>query len=941
MDQKEHEDQKENVAVVQEEGPSPSQGGLRPPEERERWHRMRPQEVLAKVSASLSGLTQAEAQKRLGQYGRNELERKKGRTAWKLLAGQFQDALVWILLVAAGLALVFGEFRDATIIMIIVLLNAAIGFIQEYKAEKILERMESLATDRAMVVRDGEKKEVDSRELVPGDIVVVDAGAKVPADAYILESYSCKVDGFIFSGESRAENREAKVMEAEHVPVSDVENMLFMGESVVTGEAKAVVVATGSKTELGRLAHLAVSVETEATPLQKKMQVLSRNVSFVSVGIGAAAIFAGQYFGLSWYENFLLALALAVSVVPEGLPAAISVALALGMKRLLKRNVLAKRLSAVETLGSVTVICTDKTGTITRNELTVTKVVTGKTAYEVSGEGYRPTGNFFAGGEVVNPRAIPNAELLFRIGTLCNDASLVQEKDGRYVIAGDPTEGAMLVAARKFNADPNFFSAGERKVTELPFASERMRMSVAYKNSGTYSYVKGSPDVLLELSTRRLDESGQVVDFTEEDKRKTKALYDEFSAQALRVLAFAYRDLEGVAETRYTEEMERELVWVGMMAMIDPPRAEVAGAVRECRGLGLRVVMITGDYAVTAEAIAKEAGLIGTDRPYRVISGRELNGLSDDEIYGTFREKDVVFARIAPEQKLRLADLLQRRGEVVAMTGDGVNDAPALKKADIGVAMGIMGTDVSKEASDMILLDDNFASIVNGVKEGRTVYRNLRKFTHYVFTSNVSELFAVLLGLLLHIPAPILAVQILAIDLGTDVFPSFALGVDPEEPETIRKADPRQERQIVTWAGVRRLLALGAIMAAGAIVAFLLSLWRHGWQWGETLAADSPMYLQAVTVTYMVLAVTQMANLLQSRSETLSFFRVGVFRNLYVWGAIAASMFILWCFLHVSFFQTYLYMRPIETLDWVLVFFFTGLVFFFEEWRKKRLARGA
>jgi Ca2+-transporting ATPase len=909
------------------------------PEHPRPWCVLKPQEVLAKVSGSLAGLSSVEARRRLAEYGKNELERKRGKGVWTLFLGQFQDALAWILLVAAGLALLFGETRDATIIVLIVLLNAVIGFIQEYKAEKILERMEGLATDRAMVVRDGEKREVDSRELVPGDVIVLDAGAKVPADAYVLESYDCKVDGFIFSGESRPEKREAKVMEGENVPVSDIENMLFMGESVVTGEAKAVVVGTGGRTELGRLANLAVSVETETTPLQKKMQALSRNVSILSVAIGAAALGVGQYFGLSWYENFLLALALAVSVVPEGLPAAISVSLALGMKRLLKRQVLAKRLSAVETLGSVTVICTDKTGTITRNELTVTRVVTGKTVYEVSGQGYEPNGNFFANGEAMNSRSIPNAELLFRIGTLCNGASLVKGEDGRYSIVGDPTEGAILVAARKFNADPNFFLTGEHKVTELPFASERMRMSVVYRNAETLSFVKGSPDVLLELATRRLDESGKVVRFTAEDKRRTKELYDSFSAQALRVLAFAYRDMEGVDENRYAEEMERDLVWVGMMAMIDPPRAEVAEAVEECYALGLRVMMITGDYALTAEAIARDAKLIGNNRPYRVISGRELAELSDEEVYATFREKDVVFARIAPEQKLRLAGLLQEQGEVVAMTGDGVNDAPALKKADIGVAMGIMGTDVSKEAADMILLDDNFASIVGGVKEGRTVYRNLRKFTHYVFTSNVSELFTVLLGLILQIPAPILAVQILAIDLGTDVLPSFALGVDPEEPGVVRKVDPRRERQIVTREGVIRLLSLGGIMAVGAVSSFLISLYRHGWEWGKALPADDPAYLEAATVTYMVLAVTQMANLLQSRSETLSFFKVGAFRNLYAWGAIACSMAILWSFLNVPFLREVLSMRPIDSFEWMMVCFWTAAVFAFEEWRKRRLAR--
>lgn len=901
------------------------------------WYSLKPQEVLEKVSSHLAGLNTQEATRRLKQYGRNELERAEKGKGWKLFLGQFKDALAWILIVAAVLALLFGEIRDASIIFVIIFLNAIVGFVQEYKAEKILEHMEKLATDRSIVLRDGEKMEIDARQIVPGDIILLDAGSRVPADAYILESYDCKVDGFIFSGESKPERREAKVMPDKHITVSDIENMLFMGESVVTGEARAVVVGTGSDTELGRLAQLTVSIAQETTPLQKKMQQLSRNVGIVSAIIGVLAIAVGQAFGLSWYENFLLALALAVSVVPEGLPAAISVALALGMKRLLQRNVLAKRLSAVETLGSVTVICSDKTGTITRNELMVTKIVTGKTVYDVNGEGYNPEGNFFSQGEVVNSRVIPQAEMLFRIGTLCNDAGLVRDASGRYGIAGDPTEGAILVAARKFNADPDFFIDGEKKISELPFSSDRMRMSVAYKNTHAMSYVKGSPDVLLKLATQRLDEEGNAVTFTDAEKEATRKLYDSFSKEALRVLAFAYRNMDGVDEMYYSEEMERELVWVGMMAMIDPPRADVAWAADECRRLGLRIMMITGDYSITAEAIAKQARLVDEAHPYVVVSGQELTKLSDDEVYTMFSEKDIIFARIAPEQKLRLAGILQQNGEIVAMTGDGVNDAPALKKADIGVAMGIMGTDVSKEAADMILLDDNLSSIVYGVREGRTVYRNLRKFTHYVFTSNVSELLTVLLGLVLHIPAPILAVQILAIDLGTDVLPSFALGVDPEEPDTVRVRDAEEERKIITKQGVYRLLSIGGIMAVGAIVTFIISLVRHGWHFGETIASDNPIYLQAATATYMVLSVTQMANLLQSRSETLSFFKVGAFKNMYVWGAFGASMIILWSFLHVPFLQSALHMVPIDAVDWMLVVFFTWLVFAYEEWRKSRL----
>ena len=909
------------------------------PQAKTAWQAFTMQEVLSQLETSLSGLSQQEAEERLGRYGRNQLEKKRDHAWGKLFLAQFTDILAQILLVAAGLSLIFGEMRDAIIIVVIVLVNALVGFVQEFKAEKILEQMERFTSDKAYVIRSGEKHQIDARDLVPGDVVFVDAGSRMPADGYVVESYACRVDGFIFSGESKAEQRMPKVMAAD-VPLADIENMIFMGESVVSGEAKLVVVETGTRTELGQLAQMAFAVKPDPTPLQKKMKVLGRWVAIVSLIIAAIVIGIGQYLHVSLYDNFLLALALAVSVVPEGLPAAISVALALGMKRLLKRHVLAKRLNAVETLGSVTTICTDKTGTITRNELMVTQVSVGDRVYTVSGEGYRPRGEFFLDGQLVNAHSIPNGELLFRIATLCNDASLVEER-GAFAILGDPTEGALIVAARKYNIDPKFFTAGEKQISEIPFASERMRMSVLYGCDGRIaSYVKGSPDVLLELATERLDASGAVITLTEEEKGRIKAEYNGFSERALRVLAFAYRDMTDVASVHYPEEMERGLVWVGMMAMIDPPRADVAQAVFECRRLGLRTIMITGDYAITAEAIATAVGLIDPLRPHAVLSGRELTTMTDDRIFDSISGKDAVFARIAPDQKLRIAGLLQARGEVIAMTGDGVNDAPALKKADIGVAMGIIGTDVSKEAAAMVLLDDNFASIVAGVKEGRTIYANLRKFVHYVFASNVSELFTVVLGFILQIPAPISAVQILAIDLGTDVFPSFALGLEPAEP---RRGDGIDlgKKNIIEGSGIRRLIIMGFIMAVGAVIAFLWSLTRHGWHFGGTLDFESLMYLQAATATYVVLAVSQLANLVQARSETLHPSELGWTKNLSVWGAAGLSLFILWCFMHLTFFQIYLRMRPIEWQDWLVVAVTTLAVYGYETWRKNRLRRSS
>ncbi|MFZ2154339.1 MAG: cation-transporting P-type ATPase [Candidatus Moraniibacteriota bacterium] len=891
-------------------------------------------EITKKFKTSLvTGLTKEAVSLRLREYGKNKIERKQNWRWAKLILGQFNDALIWILLVAASLALAFGEYRDAIIILVIVVINSIIGFLQEFKAEKILDSIKKLTTDQTQVIRDGKKQEVDARLIVPGDVVFVVAGDRVPADGYIIESYDLKVNSFIFTGESKPESKSVKVLAKDNLPISDIDNMLFMGETVVRGEGKFIVTGTGSQTQLGEIAHLTGEIEESLTPMQKQMRKLGRTVTIVALMIGLVVMIVGHYSGMSLYHNFIFALALAVSVVPEGLPAAISVALSVGMKRLLKHKVLAKRLNAVETLGSVSIICTDKTGTITKNELTVTKLVINNQLVELSGVGYAPEGNFSIGGNIVNPAEIKNLELISRIGSLCNDASIII-KDGIRTVVGDPTEGAIIVVGEKYNPKENYYEIGETKITENPFSSERMRMSVVYKNAETLSMVKGSPDVMIDLCDFiKIDD--EILPFTKEDKDNIKEKYNSMSAEALRVLAFAYRNLEDVPKDKYLEEAERNLTWVGMMAMIDPPREDVALAIEECKQLGIKVVMITGDYAITASAIAKNINLIKAGVPHEVIDGKKLNELSDGEIYKKIIKKDIIFARIAPEQKLRIAKLLKKNGEVIAMTGDGVNDAPALKKADVGVAMGIIGTDVSKEAADMILLDDNFASIVSGIREGRTIYSNLKKFVHYVFTSNASELMTVVFGVILQIPSPIIAVQILSIDLATDVLPSFSLSLEPTE-KNLNKKSKNSSQSIMSWKRFRRIFYIGLIMAIGAVSAFLWSMLRGGWQWGQTFDENSLLYIQSTSVTYAVLAMTQMANLLQSRSEKLTPSELGFFKNKFALGSVFISLGILLAFMYLPFFQKYLRLSPIVWQDWLMVIITSLAVYFFESFRKKR-----
>lgn len=891
-------------------------------------------EVLRNFESSVKGLSEQDVKSRTKKYGYNLVKKKAAFSWFSLLIGQFNNALAWILLVAAALAFGFGEYRDTTIILIIVTINSLIGFFQEFRAEKTLENIRKLTADKAVVLRDGEKKSIDAKFLVPGDVVVLASGDRVPADGYILEGYDVYANEFIFTGESKPGKKVVGSIREKNVALADMDNMLFMGSSLTRGSAIMLVTGTGMQTELGKIAYLVNEVKEEETPLQKQMRVLGRDVTVLALIIGGLVMIAGYYYKVSWYENFLFALALSVSVVPEGLPAAISVALSLGMRKLLKKNVLAKKLNAVETLASVSIICTDKTGTITKNELTVTNVIADGKNFTVHGTGYVPEGSFHLEHKRVNPHQYPELEMLFRIGVLCNDSSLVQ-KEGIYQIVGDPTEGAMIVAARKFNAQDGFFSAQREKIAEMPFSSERMRMDVVFQDKKTQdvlAYVKGSPDVLLQACSHKMMD-GKVSLFSEAEKNEVKKTYDQMSQEALRMLAFAYKDVSSVNKEKYLEECETGLVWVGMMGMIDPPRADVGVAIRECHASGIKVIMITGDYEITAEAIAKNANLIG-ESGYEVINGKKLNTLNDAQLFAKIKAKDIVFARIAPEQKLRIATVLKNNGAVIAMTGDGVNDAPALKKADIGIAMGLIGTDVSKEASDMILLDDNFASIIRAIKEGRTIYQNLKKFVHYVFTSNASEFFTVIIGVLLQIPAPIVAVQILAIDLGTDILPSFSLSLEPSEPDVMQKKPFSSKEKILNSKGVWRIIRIGMIMAIGAVIAFILSMKRGGWDFGNKFDPTSVLYIRSTSAAYAVLSMTQMANLLQSRSEKLSVFAIGFFKNIYALGAIVISVAILLTFMYVPFFAYYLHMTPIAWQDWIAVIATTLAVFVFEEGRK-------
>ena len=892
------------------------------------------EEIFAKFESSPKGLTSKEAEKRLKELGKNVVERKRNWSWFSLLKNQFNNALMWILIVAAFLAIPFHAYDDLTILLLIVFLNAAIGFFQEFKAEKTLEHIQNLASDKAVVLRDGQRTEADASLLVVGDVIFLAAGDTVAADSYVFEAYDVVVNSVIFTGESRPSKKNIGAIKESDLPLAEQNNMLFMGTNLVRGEARAVVTSTGMRTQLGHIANLVTEIKQEETPLQKQMRALGRDVTLAALLIAGLVLITGYYSHKSLYDNFLFALALAVAVVPNGLPAAISVSLSLGMRKLLKDNVLAKKLNAVETLASVTIICTDKTGTITRNELMVTNIIADGGEFILDGEGYEPKGKFRQFGRIVDVTKNVCIEQLMRCARLCNDAALVSE-DGQYVITGDPTEGALIVAAKKYNDVSGYFKKNVRKVNEIPFSSERMRMSVAWENAAAHScssFVKGSPDVMIDLCTHKQTSEGISI-LSAQEKQKIKDSYNAMSSQALRVLALAWRDLDGIAKEKYVDAMEKDLVWLGMMGMIDPPRTDVHKAIFDCQKSGIKVIMITGDYEVTALAIAKKVGLLKLPSA-EVVNGKMLDTLSDEQLIAKITEKEVAFARITPEQKLRIATVLKKNGAVIAMTGDGVNDAPALKKADIGVAMGKIGTDVAKEAADVILMDDNFASIVKVIKEGRTIYQNLRKIVFFAFTANASEFFTATLGVLFMLPAPITAIQILAIDLGTNVFPSFSLSQEPSEPSIMTHKPFDANERAISGEGLWRLTRIGLIMAMGAVVAFVFSMKRGGWQFGNKIDASSVLYVRSTSAAYAALSMSQMANLLQSRSESLSVFAIGFFKNKYALVAMLISIGMLLMFMYVPFFEKYLHMSPIAGKDWVVVVATTLAVFIFEELRK-------
>lgn len=911
------------------------------------WHTLEVDKTLELLESDRSvGLTSQQVQQRLQQYGPNELQETAGRSSWSILLDQFTNIMLLMLIAVAVISGVIdllalqkgglkpGEvpFKDTIAILSIVILNGVLGFLQESRAEKALAALKNLSSPRVRVVRDGKTLEVAAKELVPGDVMFLEAGVQLAADGRLIEESNLQVRESALTGEALAVNKQAQIQLDEDTSLGDRVNLVFQGTEVEKGRATVLVTSTGMQTELGRIASMLQSVESEPTPLQRRMTQLGNvlvtgSLVLVALVIVGGVIRAGNFSTLQ--ELVEVSLSMAVAVVPEGLPAVITVTLALGTQRMVKRHALIRKLPAVETLGSVTTICSDKTGTLTQNKMVVQRVETVSHTFSVTGEGYAPVGEFQLDNQTVTAEQYPELQTLMMACVLCNDALLQHEKD-EWIILGDPTEGALIAVAGKAGVDKEPLSRQMLRKREFPFTSERKRMSVISQGAAgigqapdnglptSYQmYTKGSPELILERCTLiQLSEHPQPI--TDEQRNQILEQNNQMASQGLRVLGFAYKSLASLPSEDAEETTEQELVWLGLIGMLDAPRPEVRDAVQRCRDAGIRPIMITGDHQLTARAIAIHLGIASEGD--RVLTGQELSRFSQEELAQQVDQVNV-YARVAPEHKLRIVQALQSRGKFVGMTGDGVNDAPALKQADIGIAMGITGTDVSKEASDMVLLDDNFATIVAATEEGRTVYSNIRRFIKYILGSNIGEVLTIAAAPIMGFGGvPLSPLQILWMNLVTDGLPALALAVEPAEPDVMRRP-PFSPRESIFAQGLGSyMIRLGIVFAiiAIALMAVAYRYFPDDWK----------------TMVFTTLCIAQMGHALAVRSNTRLVVELNPFSNPYLLWAVVVTTGLQLLLVYVPFLQDFFGTTALSLQELGICFGFSALLFVWVELEK-------
>ncbi len=933
------------------------------------WHALPADEVLEHLKVREDGLTEAQVAERLAQYGPNQLTEAPRPGFLKMLWEQFNNFIVILLIVASIVSAFLGEWIDALAIMAIVILNAILGIIQERRAEEALAALKKLAAPEARLLRDGRHVTVSSLRLVPGDIVFLEAGNHVPADVRLLEAINLEIDESALTGESLPVHKNASMKLERDIPLGDWRNTAFMGTMITYGRGRGVVTSTGMRTQLGLIARMLQGVESEETPLQKRLDQLGKVLGWGALLICALVFVlavikntdlglvgsAGLLAYLNSAKNelvdfFLVAVSLAIAAVPEGLPAVVTISLALGMREMIRRHALIRRLASVETLGSATVICTDKTGTLTQNEMTVTRVWVDGQTVQVTGSGYSRRGEFLVDGKPVDLwKGYPAVLTALWVGALNNDASLepVEGDPESYRIVGDPTEGCLLIAAAKAGPAQVDLDVAYPRLNEVPFDSERKRMVTVHdvthpnrddpspyydakKRGWDVIAVKGAPDVVLDLCTRYQDREDRSRPLDEAGRRRILRANDTMTEEALRVLAVAYRDVPEAEKD--VEALEQDLIFVGLIGMMDPPRPAVKPALAKAAQAGIRTVMITGDYPNTARAVAEAIGLLQTG--HRVLTGADVDRMSDDVLTSEIEQVDV-FARVSPEHKLRIVDALQADGEVVAMTGDGVNDAPAIKRANIGVAMGITGTDVAKETADMVLTDDNYASIVDAVEQGRIIYDNIRKFVFFLLSSNVAEIMVIFLATLAGLPTPLTAIQLLWLNLITDGAPALALAMEKGDPD-IMKARPRPKSEPIINATMRFGIVIQTVVQTSAVLgAFILGLLWELQALGHALPAGANplVYLLrfdwrtidldalhvAETMAFMTLSLCELIRAYTVRSEKSSVFRIGVFSNKWMQYAVGSSILLLLLVCTVPFLQEVFNTHFMNGSEWLAV----------------------
>lgn len=900
-------------------------------------------EVYQALQSHPEGLSQTEAAERLGQWGANVIREVKGKPLVLRLLGNFTHLMAILLWVGGLVALVAQMPQLAIAIWLVNLINGAFSFWQEFRAEKATAALKQLIPHYARVLREGEEQKISAEELVPGDVMLLAEGDRVSADARLVHEAELRVDQSTLSGESHPARKTSDASLRPDLGHTERPNLVFAGTSVASGVGKAVVFGTGMHTEFGKIAHLTQAVEDELSPLQKEMIYATKVVSAIAVGVGVLFfVLASLFTGLTLAEGFIFALGMIVAFVPEGMLPLVTLSLAMGTQRMAQRHALVKRLSAVETLGCTSVICTDKTGTLTQNEMTVTDLWAGGRHVAVTGVGYAPEGQLLEAGA---PASLTNdVYQLLQAAALCNNARLLPPNgdDPRWSILGDPTEAALLVVAQKAGLQLEAQLQQWPRLREFPFESRRKRMSTLHRlGRETGAFIKGAPKEVLALCTH-LSLAGTVQPLDDAQRAVIMAENDAYARTGLRVLAVASRTLppvarRGGASMRYSEaEVETELTFLGLIAMMDPPRPEVASAVNICHEAGIRIVMVTGDYGLTAESIARRIGIVRDEHP-RVVTGTELDTMSDMDLQAAMAG-EVLFARVAPEHKLRVVSTLQAMGHIVAVTGDGVNDAPALKKADIGVAMGISGTDVAKEAADMILTDDNFASIVSAVEEGRGVYLNIKKFLSYIFTSNTPEAIPFILFVMsqTRIPLALTIMQILSIDLGTDMVPALALGAEPPEAG-LMQLPPRnlKEHVITPKLLLRAYFWLGPLQSLATMAAFYFHYWVNGY-WGQwlDLPASGPIYRAATAMALAAVVTTQIGNLFAQRTQQRSFFRTPLFNNRLLWIGIGAELVLILLLTYVPALQQVFDTSGFPAQQWLFLFALAPLLLLADELRK-------